>query len=111
MNRSRSVVGAILQGILDSVVDFYDAEGVALPTRRLISAGPPAWDCESTVAWGEATFGHDGEINRETPTSLTGYDGSTLRALTGSLTICRCTPAWPTSTPCRARLAGPTRPS
>lgn len=105
--RSRSVVVDLLDRLLDAVVAHYTDVGADLPERRLISAGPPAWDCESVAVWGERTAGHDGDINHETPTSLTGFHGSMLRALTAGVTITRCTVDVPDINPLSGRPEWP----
>lgn len=80
--------------VLGAVVDYYAAAGYPLPDRRLISAGPPAWDCESVAVWVERTHGHEGDINIEAPTALVASAGSMSRAMQAVVTICRCSPEY-----------------
>lgn len=77
---------------LKAVNDFYVAEDQPIPSRQVVSAGPPAWDCELVSVWCERTNPHSGDVMGNDPTPLVGSVGSTLRAASLVITICRCSP-------------------
>lgn len=90
--RPANTVHALALATLDSVAAYYVEEGFALPERQVVSAGPPAWDCELAAVWVERTGPHGGDISREQATPLVASVGSMLRSVTLVVTICRCIP-------------------
>lgn len=57
----------LLDSVLDVVVDWYQANGVALPLRRYVTAGVPSWDCDQVTVRGVRRFPHTGNVVAEEP--------------------------------------------
>lgn len=80
------------KALLDSIVDYYAANGYDLPARRLIALGLPAWDCEMLAVSIDRIFAHMGDVTIETPTSIAAHPALLMRAATFSVLLLRCVP-------------------
>lgn len=89
-------LNTICRAVLDAVVARHGGtDGAALPPRRYVSAGPPAWDCELVAAWCENTAGQEGDTASDVIQGLGSAAGFGMRTATVVVTIARCTPAMP----------------
>jgi hypothetical protein len=83
----------ICHAILDAVATGYTTASAALPGRRYVSAGAPAWDCEQVVVHAERVYGQEGDVRAEAPAAYSRHPGHTMRAVEAIVTIIRCAPA------------------
>ncbi len=72
--------------LLDAVVNHHGGD---LPSRQLVSAGMPAWDCELVAVWCERNPAQESTQRHQ------AAPGWAMRAGTFVATIVRCTPAVP----------------
>jgi hypothetical protein len=79
-----------LVAVRDSIAGFYEANGVDLPARRLITPGLPVWDCEQFTVTPVSSYNMNGNIQTsvfEQRITAVGFD---LRALIIDVAVMRC---------------------
>lgn len=77
----------VARSTLDTVVDHFTAEAVAVPERRFVCDGLPAWDCEQLCTWVDRVY--VGTVDVEQVRSVDCYHERV--AVVGVLLV-RCTP-------------------
>jgi hypothetical protein len=77
------------RALLDTVVAYYDDQGVPLPDRRFVSDGTPAWDCEQVCTYVERTFSGTLEDENTRPMNCL-----VVRSAQIVVEIARCTPVF-----------------
>lgn len=82
----------IAGNIVDAVVAHYDAVGVPLPGRQLVTPGLPAYDCPMLAVHVERIYPHDGRVGVELQPQLEGEAAFYLRAMSVGLYLLRCVP-------------------
>lgn len=82
----------IANEVLTAVVTHYAAEKVALPTRRYVSPGLPAWDCEQCCVYVSRSYGHSGDVAQPTTEPMYAAAGWGARAIVVSVQVTRCVP-------------------
>lgn len=80
------------RSVLDAIVAAYAADAVALPDRRLVTPGVPAWDCEGVYVQVERMFAHAGDVTVEALSAVTRTAAFALRGVGIGVTIVRCVP-------------------
>lgn len=77
--------------VLAALEGYYPAapDGMALPERRYVSAGLPAWDCEQVTVRILRVLTHIGNLVAEVPVVL---EDPGLRAVDIEIEIVRCCP-------------------
>jgi len=80
------------QAVMDALEawEIANTEGWLLPTRRVISHGAPAWDCELVAVWAEGTIGYEGDVSLPTSGPLSPSAPRSMRVATLGVTIVRC---------------------
>lgn len=92
----------VARSTLDTVVDHFTDEAVALPARRFVCDGLPAWDCEQLVTWVDRVY--VGTVDAEAVRSVDCYHERV--AVVGVLLV-RCTPNVPKEQGQRVLLPAP----
>lgn len=75
------------RALRDVVVQYYATEGLDLPSRRYVSPGVPAWDCDQFVVYVERNT--SGTVNAEDTSAI---DCLVVRSATIVAEIARCVP-------------------
>lgn len=81
---------ATLVAVRDYVAGFYDANSIALPARRVITPGLPAWDCEQFTVTAVSSYNVNGNIQTALYEQRFAAVGFALRALVIDLSVVRC---------------------
>jgi hypothetical protein len=77
---------------LTAVETFYGAQGVALPARRLVSAGQSPWDCELVNVWVQRDYPTAGGPELAQFVSVRPHAGNFFRAGVLGVQVVRCYP-------------------
>jgi hypothetical protein len=80
--------------ILDVIEAGYSEGGTALPARRYVSPGAPAYDCDQVTVHLVRTYSYEGRVTVEVPAPVGDRDAHTLALRAGvyEITIVRCLP-------------------
>lgn len=99
-------VSATALAVKQAVVDYYEAGGYDLPSRRLVTPGLPAFDCcEMLAVQVERVFQHQGEVAQEVLQSIGAAAAATVRGASFAVWILRSVPVMKESG--RMRVAPP----
>ena len=77
---------------LDAIETHYAGAGVALPDRRLVSAGQSPWDCELVNVWVQRDYPTAGGPEFATQVSIGAHPGHFFRAAVLGVQVVRCYP-------------------
>lgn len=82
----------VAAGVVEVVSDYYEANSLPLPDRRLVTPGLPAYDCAMVAVHVERIYPHDGRVGVEQVPQLEGETAFYMRAMSVGLYVLRCVP-------------------
>lgn len=88
VERAYTLAGAVVTAI----GEHYDGLPLALPERRLVVPGLPAYDCPMLAVHVERIYPHDGRLVTEASPQLEGEAAFYMRAMTIAVYLLRCVP-------------------
>ncbi len=87
-----SLLATLATQALEAVEDYYLANALPLPDRRLVSHGQSPWDCELLNVWVARDYPTDGGPEFESLMSIRPHPGHYFRAAVLGVQLVRCYP-------------------